>query len=229
MVMQAIKKLLRGVIWGPLDVLVVDMPPGTGDTQLSITQEVPVTGVVMVTTPQAVAVADCIKGAEMFAKKMSEVQLSLRAYAKILSHVVQYPYTAVNGVLLTVAGDDNVEDKEENKRINIVDAVPLFHYNISLTPMLTVALTQIEEYASNRSLKIAGYYHANEYCNDSEVGFVAARIADKIVENCDEGCMLIVNNELLNHLATELPFKLFHPVRYYIYYYYYIMPKTNRN
>ena len=68
MVMQAIKKLLRGVIWGPLDVLVVDMPPGTGDTQLSITQEVPVTGVVMVTTPQAVAVADCIKGAEMFAK-----------------------------------------------------------------------------------------------------------------------------------------------------------------
>ena len=99
---------------------------------------------------------------------MSEVQLSLRAYAKILSHVVQFPYTAVNGVLLTVAGDD-LEDKEEDRRIDIVDAVPLFHYNISLTPMLTVALTQIEEYATNRSLKIAGYYHANEYCNDSEV------------------------------------------------------------
>lgn len=68
MVMQAIKKLLRGVRWGPLDVLVIDMPPGTGDTQLSITQEIPIQGVVLVTTPQSVAVADCIKGAEMFRK-----------------------------------------------------------------------------------------------------------------------------------------------------------------
>ena len=95
---------------------------------------------------------------------MTEVQLSLRAYAKILSHVVQYPYTAVNGVLL--ARDDEEEDTE---LLDVVDAVPLFHYNLSLTPMLTVALTQIEEYATNRSMKIAGYYHANEYCNDSEV------------------------------------------------------------
>ena len=66
--MQAIRKLLRGVRWGPLDVLVIDMPPGTGDTQLSITQEVPIQGAIMVTTPQRVAVADCIKGAEMFNK-----------------------------------------------------------------------------------------------------------------------------------------------------------------
>lgn len=68
MVMQAIRKLLRGIKWGPLDVLVIDMPPGTGDTQLSITQEIPIQGVVLVTTPQTVAVADCIKGAEMFKK-----------------------------------------------------------------------------------------------------------------------------------------------------------------
>jgi len=68
MVMQGIKRLLRGVRWGPLDVLVIDMPPGTGDTQLSITQEVPISGVVLVSTPQKVAVIDCIKGAEMFRK-----------------------------------------------------------------------------------------------------------------------------------------------------------------
>ena len=73
--MQAVKKLLRGVVWGPLDVLVVDMPPGTGDTQLSITQEMPIQGVVMVTTPQKVAVADCIKGAEMFNKVRSFCRL----------------------------------------------------------------------------------------------------------------------------------------------------------
>jgi len=68
MVMQAIEKLVRGVNWSPLDVLVVDMPPGTGDTQLSFTQTVPIDGALMVTTPQKVAVQDALKGAEMFRK-----------------------------------------------------------------------------------------------------------------------------------------------------------------
>ena len=66
--MSAIQKLLRGVDWGELDVLVVDMPPGTGDTQLSITQQVPLSGAVIVTTPQDIALADARRGAEMFRK-----------------------------------------------------------------------------------------------------------------------------------------------------------------
>ncbi|ESO84565.1 hypothetical protein LOTGIDRAFT_196625 [Lottia gigantea] len=68
MVMSAIQKLLRQVAWGPLDYLVVDMPPGTGDTQLSISQNIPVSGAVIVTTPQDVALADARRGAEMFKK-----------------------------------------------------------------------------------------------------------------------------------------------------------------
>ncbi|KAK8769590.1 hypothetical protein V5799_013944 [Amblyomma americanum] len=68
MVMSAIEKLLRQVAWGPLDYLVVDMPPGTGDTQLSISQNIPVSGVVVVTTPQEIALIDARKGAEMFRK-----------------------------------------------------------------------------------------------------------------------------------------------------------------
>lgn len=68
MVMSAIQKLLRQVAWGPLDYLVVDMPPGTGDTQLSISQNIPVSGVVVVTTPQPIALTDARKGAEMFQK-----------------------------------------------------------------------------------------------------------------------------------------------------------------
>ena len=67
-VMSAIQKLLRGVDWGLLDVLVVDMPPGTGDTQLSITQQVPLSGAVIVTTPQNIALTDARRGAEMFRK-----------------------------------------------------------------------------------------------------------------------------------------------------------------
>lgn len=68
MVMSAIQKLLRQVAWGPLDYLVVDMPPGTGDTQLSISQNIPVNGAVIVSTPQDIALLDARKGAEMFRK-----------------------------------------------------------------------------------------------------------------------------------------------------------------
>ncbi|CDW53624.1 ParA domain containing protein [Trichuris trichiura] len=68
MVMSAINTLLRKVRWGPLDLLVVDMPPGTGDTQLSIVQNIPVDGVVIVSTAQDVALSDARRGAEMFRK-----------------------------------------------------------------------------------------------------------------------------------------------------------------
>jgi ATP-binding protein involved in chromosome partitioning len=68
MVMKAIDELLRNVAWGALDVLVVDMPPGTGDTQLTLSQKVRLSGAVIVTTPQDVALADAIKGIAMFRK-----------------------------------------------------------------------------------------------------------------------------------------------------------------
>lgn len=68
MVMKGIEQLLRQTSWSPLDYLIIDMPPGTGDTQLSISQLVPITGALIVTTPQDVAVSDARKGIEMFRK-----------------------------------------------------------------------------------------------------------------------------------------------------------------
>ena len=68
MVMGAVQQLLRDVEWGELDVLVVDMPPGTGDTQLTMTQNVPLTGAVIVSTPQDIALLDARKGLNMFRK-----------------------------------------------------------------------------------------------------------------------------------------------------------------
>uniref|UniRef100_A0A667HD32 NUBP iron-sulfur cluster assembly factor, mitochondrial n=1 Tax=Lynx canadensis TaxID=61383 RepID=A0A667HD32_LYNCA len=68
MVMSAIEKLLRQVDWGHLDYLVVDMPPGTGDVQLSVSQNIPISGAVIVSTPQDIALMDAHKGAEMFRK-----------------------------------------------------------------------------------------------------------------------------------------------------------------
>jgi ATP-binding protein involved in chromosome partitioning len=66
MMHQAIRQLLRDVMWGDLDYLIVDLPPGTGDVQLTLTQSLPLTGAVLVTTPQEVALADVVKGGEMF-------------------------------------------------------------------------------------------------------------------------------------------------------------------
>ena len=68
MVMSAVTQFLRDVLWGPLDVLVVDMPPGTGDAQLTLAQQVPLTGAVIVSTPQDLALVDARKGIEMFTK-----------------------------------------------------------------------------------------------------------------------------------------------------------------
>ena len=66
MVASAITQMLRDVAWGPLDVLVVDMPPGTGDAQLTMAQQTPLAGAVIVSTPQDLALIDARRGVSMF-------------------------------------------------------------------------------------------------------------------------------------------------------------------
>ena len=73
MVSSAIKQFVSDVDWGELDYLVIDMPPGTGDIHLTIVQTVPVTGVIVVTTPQLVALADAKKGVAMFGQAQLKV------------------------------------------------------------------------------------------------------------------------------------------------------------
>jgi len=68
MVQSALMQMLREVAWGELDVLVVDMPPGTGDAQLTMAQQVPLAGAVIVSTPQDLALIDARKGLNMFRK-----------------------------------------------------------------------------------------------------------------------------------------------------------------
>jgi ATP-binding protein involved in chromosome partitioning len=68
MVIGALEQMMREVEWGALDVLIVDMPPGTGDAQLTMAQRVPLAGVVIVSTPQDIALIDARKGMNMFAK-----------------------------------------------------------------------------------------------------------------------------------------------------------------
>lgn len=68
MVTQALHQLLNDTLWDPVDVLVVDLPPGTGDIHLSLVQKIPLAGAVIVTTPQDIALLDARKGLRMFQK-----------------------------------------------------------------------------------------------------------------------------------------------------------------
>jgi ATP-binding protein involved in chromosome partitioning len=68
MVMKALQQLLHEVDWGGLDILVLDLPPGTGDVQLTITQQVQLSGAVIVSTPHSLSLKDSIKGVNMFRK-----------------------------------------------------------------------------------------------------------------------------------------------------------------
>ena len=68
MVVSALTQMLRDVEWGELDVLVIDMPPGTGDVQLTMAQQVPLSGAIIVSTPQDLALIDARKGLNMFRK-----------------------------------------------------------------------------------------------------------------------------------------------------------------
>ncbi|WP_440053232.1 iron-sulfur cluster carrier protein ApbC [Pseudoalteromonas sp. T1lg65] len=81
MASQALTQLLNETNWGELDYLIVDMPPGTGDIQLTMTQKVPATGAIVVTTPQTLALADAQKGIAMFEK----VQLPLLGLVENMS------------------------------------------------------------------------------------------------------------------------------------------------
>ena len=73
MVHKVLTQLWEDVEWGNLDYMIIDLPPGTGDTQLTLLQTVPVTGSVIVTTPQEVALDDARKGLEMFGKHDTNV------------------------------------------------------------------------------------------------------------------------------------------------------------
>jgi ATP-binding protein involved in chromosome partitioning len=84
MVTSALTQLLREVAWAPLDVLVVDMPPGTGDTQLTMAQNVPLTGAVIVSTPQDLALIDARRGVAMF----EQVKVPLLGVVENMSYFV---------------------------------------------------------------------------------------------------------------------------------------------
>ncbi|AEO59032.1 hypothetical protein MYCTH_2306932 [Thermothelomyces thermophilus ATCC 42464] len=125
MLLKAVQQLLHEVDWaaaGGVDVLVLDLPPGTGDVQLSIAQQVPVDGAVVVTTPHLLAVKDAVKGVGMFAKVGVPV-LGLVQNMSVFSCPCCGETTAVFG------GNQKVVQMCEERGIELLGDVPL-HPNI---------------------------------------------------------------------------------------------------
>ena len=84
MVMGALEQMLKDVEWGELDIMVVDMPPGTGDTQLTMSQRVPLSGAIIVSTPQDIALLDARKGLNMFRR----VEVPILGVIENMSHYI---------------------------------------------------------------------------------------------------------------------------------------------
>ncbi|KAM8712469.1 hypothetical protein ACLKA7_012909 [Drosophila subpalustris] len=123
---------------------------------------------------------------------MCEYELSETAYTKIIFHAAKYPHQAVNGLLLA--------EKKVGKSsvVQIIDAIPLFHQCLHVTPMAEIALMQIDSYADSKGLAIAGYYAAPENFYDNQIEKApAAKIADKIQENFKNACFVVVDNKLV--------------------------------
>lgn len=117
MVMSALTQMLREVEWGPLDVLVVDMPPGTGDAQLTMAQQVPLAGAVIVSTPQDLALIDARKGLNMFKK----VDVPLLGIVENMSYFIA-PDT---GKRYDIFGHGGARKEAERLGVPFLGAVPL--------------------------------------------------------------------------------------------------------
>jgi len=117
MVTQALEQLLNDTRWRDLDYLIIDMPPGTGDTQLTLSQKVPVSGAVIVTTPQDIALLDARKGLKMFEK----VEIPILGIVENMStHIC-----SECGHEEHIFGEGGGQQMASEAKVNLLGALPL--------------------------------------------------------------------------------------------------------
>jgi ATP-binding protein involved in chromosome partitioning len=124
MVMSAITQMLRDVVWGTLDVLVVDMPPGTGDAQLTLAQNVPLKGAIIISTPQDLSLIDARRGLAMFKK----VNVPVLGIVENMSYF-QCPHC---GTKSDIFGHGGARHEAERLGVPFLGEVPL-HMSIRAT------------------------------------------------------------------------------------------------
>ena len=124
MVMSAITQMLRDVAWGTLDILVVDMPPGTGDAQLTLAQNVPLKGAVIISTPQDLSLIDARRGLAMFKK----VNVPVLGIVENMSYF-QCPHC---GTKSDIFGHGGARHEAERLKVPFLGEIPL-HMSIRAT------------------------------------------------------------------------------------------------
>lgn len=134
-----------------------------------------------------------------------DVQIGVRAFSKMLMHCLKYPQHSISGLLLA----DERRRAGDPGQLHVVDSVPLFHQCLGLTPMLEVALVQVDQHCKNAGLVIAGYYQANEHLADSAPDQIALRVADKVAENFADACLVMVDNRLVSADCEKAPLVVF--------------------
>ena len=116
MIIKALKQMLHGVVWAGVDTLVIDLPPGTGDVQLTLSQKVKISGVVIVSTPQELALIDAIKGINMFKK----VNVPILGMIENMSYL-----QTKSGEIIDVFGKGSVEKAAKKNSINFLGDIPI--------------------------------------------------------------------------------------------------------
>src|SRR5438552_8450697 len=124
MVMSAITQMLRDVVWGTLDILVVDMPPGTGDAQLTLAQNVPLKGAIIISTPQDLSLIDARRGLAMFKK----VNVPVLGIVENMSYF-QCPHC---GTRSDIFGHGGARHEAERLAVPFLGEIPL-HMSIRVT------------------------------------------------------------------------------------------------
>ena len=116
MIIKALKQMLHGVVWAGVDTLLIDLPPGTGDVQLTLSQKVNINGVVIVSTPQELALIDAIKGINMFKK----VNVPILGMIENMSYL-----QTKSGEIIDIFGKGSVEIAAKKNSINFLGDIPI--------------------------------------------------------------------------------------------------------
>ena len=116
MVHSAIKQMATDTDWGELDILIIDMPPGTGDAQITVSQHLPLDGAIIVSTPQPVALNDAIKAIGMFKK----VNIDIIGIIENMSYLL-----LADGTKENIFGENGAKEMSERLNIEFINEIPL--------------------------------------------------------------------------------------------------------
>ena len=160
MATNALKQLATQTLWGELDFLLIDMPPGTGDVQIAVAENLHLTGALIVSTPQQVAVADVVRGMKMFSTKGVEVPV-----LGVVENMAFFTPAELPNNRYYIFGRGGARIMAENEGVDFLGEIPL--------------IQSIAENSDNGTPVALGFSEAEKYYAE-----VCQKIVDKVMKRC---------------------------------------------